>query len=386
MKTVCEMNKCAGCMACLDICPADAVRIEDHIDAYNAVIREERCLQCGACYNVCPNNNSVQAVKPRVWYQGWAAKDRVRERGASGGAAAAVSEAFIKSGGTVCACTFRNGEFIYEFADRMESLSGFSGSRYVKSSPRGIYKKIKEKLKAGKKILFVGLPCQAAALKNYIGGKNGEALFLIDLVCHGTPSPKLLDLFLEQYGTSLKELQDIRFRAKPEEQEDAESIVEGASDRYSTAFLNGLTYTENCYICPYARTERVSDLTLGDSWGSELEVEEQKKGISLILCQTKKGIELLSQSELSLKPVDLDKAVGSNQQLQFPSSVPEGRSRFFEDLKSGRKFNSAVFRYLPEQCLRQSIKRVFAGTGLLRLLGKRRQILNYSIVIKETAG
>ena len=385
MKTVCEINKCTGCMACMDICPADAVRIEDQLDACNAVIQEDRCLRCRACYNVCPNNSSVQALKPKEWYQGWAAKDRLRRNGASGGAAAAVAEAFIKNGGIVCACTFRDGEFIYEFADRLEALHGFSGSRYVKSSPHGVYKRIKEQLVAGEKILFIGLPCQAAAVKNYIGVKNGENLFLIDLICHGTPSPKLLELFLEQYGASLKGLKDIRFRAKTEEQEDARSIVEGASDRYSTAFLHGLTYTENCYICPYARMERVSDLTLGDSWGSEMEIEEQKKGISLILCQTEKGRELIDQAELCLNPVDLDKAVENNEQLKFPSSAPKGRNGFFEDVKNGHKFDSAVFRYLPEQCVRQSIKRTLAGTGILRILRKERQTLNYSIIIKETA-
>ena len=68
-------------MACMDICPADAVRIEDQLDACNAVIQEERCLRCRACYNVCPNNSSVQALKPKEWYQGWAAKDRLRRVG-----------------------------------------------------------------------------------------------------------------------------------------------------------------------------------------------------------------------------------------------------------------------------------------------------------------
>lgn len=88
-------------MACMDMCPADAVRIEDQLDACNAVIKEDRCLRCRACYNVCPNNSSVQALKPKEWYQGWAAKDSLRRNGASGGVAAAVAEAFIKNGGIV---------------------------------------------------------------------------------------------------------------------------------------------------------------------------------------------------------------------------------------------------------------------------------------------
>lgn len=42
-------------------------------------------------------------------------------------------------------------------------------------------------------------------------------------------------------------------------------------------FLGGLFYTENCYECKYAQLNRVSDITIGDSWGSELPTEEQKK-------------------------------------------------------------------------------------------------------------
>ena len=38
MKTVCALNQCAGCMACVDICPKGAVTIVDRLSAYNAVI------------------------------------------------------------------------------------------------------------------------------------------------------------------------------------------------------------------------------------------------------------------------------------------------------------------------------------------------------------
>ena len=54
MKTVCDVNKCAGCMACVDICPKGAIKIEDSLVAYNAVMDEEKCIDCGACADVCP--------------------------------------------------------------------------------------------------------------------------------------------------------------------------------------------------------------------------------------------------------------------------------------------------------------------------------------------
>lgn len=53
------------------------------------------------------------------------------------------------------------------------------------------------------------------------------------------------------------------------------------TDNYLMTFLNSTTYTENCYQCQYAKIERPGDITLGDSWGSELEKSIQDKGISL---------------------------------------------------------------------------------------------------------
>ena len=44
MVTVCEKDMCAGCMACIDICPKDAITIRDSLHAYNAVIDTDNVL------------------------------------------------------------------------------------------------------------------------------------------------------------------------------------------------------------------------------------------------------------------------------------------------------------------------------------------------------
>lgn len=70
MKTVCENNQCTGCMACVDICPKDAISVVDNISAYNAVIDENVCVKCEACYKVCQKNNPLETKTPIEWYQG----------------------------------------------------------------------------------------------------------------------------------------------------------------------------------------------------------------------------------------------------------------------------------------------------------------------------
>ena len=191
-----------------------------------------------------------------------------------------------------------------------------------------------------------------------------------------------MDKFLNQYNFELDALQDIQFRVKAKFMVygDYKGIItNGVSDKYSIAFLNSLTYTENCYSCQYAKISRASDLTLGDSWGSELSIEEQKKGISLVLSMTDKGSELLQMADIHLQSVDLTKAVANNHQLEHPSDLPKGRDVFFKKLQKG-KFNRLVFQQLPKQCLRQDVKQL-----LLKLKIIRGGKLNYSLLVLPTS-
>lgn len=368
MKTVCAFNQCAGCMACVDICPKGAITMVDSLSAYNAVIDANRCIGCNACHAVCQRNHPAKQQPPANWYQGWALEPGLRRRCASGGLATAVSEAFIEAGGIVCSCTFQKGQFVFAFAETKGELQKFSGSKYVKSNPVGMYKKIKQFLKDGRKVLFIGLPCQVSAMKNYMGEQYEEPLYTADLICHGTPSPQILEIFLNQYGYSLIELQDIQFRIKAQYMihADHKSVApNGVCDKYSIAFLNSLTHTENCYSCPYACKKRVSDLTLGDSWGTNLPEEQQKQGVSLILTQTQKGAELLNMANICLEDVDIEKAIKNNHQLYEPSHAPKTRNSFFDGIKKNKKFNHLVFSRFPKACLKQDVKSILIRAGII---------------------
>ena len=50
MAAIVNKIKCDGCGACADICPANAIKIEQK----KAVVSGE-CVECGACINECPN-------------------------------------------------------------------------------------------------------------------------------------------------------------------------------------------------------------------------------------------------------------------------------------------------------------------------------------------
>lgn len=43
-------DRCAGCGICVDVCPADAIEVNQQ-----AVVNAEDCTSCAACVSECPN-------------------------------------------------------------------------------------------------------------------------------------------------------------------------------------------------------------------------------------------------------------------------------------------------------------------------------------------
>ena len=45
-----DKEKCTGCGQCVDVCPVEAITMNDG----KASIDEETCVECGACNTICP--------------------------------------------------------------------------------------------------------------------------------------------------------------------------------------------------------------------------------------------------------------------------------------------------------------------------------------------
>lgn len=119
--------------------------IKDDLVSYNAVIDNTKCVECMSCIKICQVNTPPILKEPIYWKQGWAKKSNIRELSSSGGFATALELEFVKNFGSVCSCEFRNGKFLFTFAETEEEVKKFTGSKYVKSNPYGIYKIIKKK-------------------------------------------------------------------------------------------------------------------------------------------------------------------------------------------------------------------------------------------------
>ena len=67
---------------------------------------------------------------------------------------------------------------------------------------------------------------------------------------------------------------------------------------------------------------------MGDSWGTEMK-EELHKGLSLVLCQTAKGQELLDMMDFKFFPVDKENSIRMNHQTLSSVSYANAAERFF---------------------------------------------------------
>ena len=351
-------KSCCGCGACANICPKGAITMKPDKWGYSyPVVDSSRCVSCGACKKVCSYQNGISLHEPIRAYAVVNKTQQQLEKSASGGVFSAVATYFLKNEGVVygAALDFEGGHPIAHLVgiDDASQLWRLQGSKYVQSAVEQTYKQAKQNLDAGKKVLFSGTPCQIAGLYGYLK-KEYTNLWTIDVICHGVPNLKFFDDYLsiegkkrggvptgysfrdKKRGWGMNARLDLRYLSGKEKS----TYIPARLTSYNTLFLDGDVYRENCYACPYARKERVSDMRIGDFWGIEREHPEllkqsefdEKKGISCILVNTQKAAELCEKlsDRMYLYESSFMKIAKKNGQLDHPSTESERRNTVME--------------------------------------------------------
>lgn len=337
MKEICCHEDCTGCTACVSVCPLSCIHMEpDRYGFLRPVIDQNTYIDCGRCVKVCPNNKSNRKFYPRIAYAAWSLNSDDRETSTSGGIASVLSSFMISQGGVVYGAAYQDGVVKHIRVADSRELYRLKGSKYVQSYIyEDVFTKIGQDILAGKNILFWGTPCQTMGLKSYISNNKCFAsvggVVYGDIICHGVPSQNILrDHLKSVVPNELRGIDNISFRNS-----DGYFLTVTVNnnilyyksfpwDKYLNGFQYGLFHRACCYQCRYASSERISDITIGDFWGLGKTTYPKKK-VSVILCNTQQGINLIEavRDKLFLEERPVEEAIRGNSQLQQPSKKHE---------------------------------------------------------------
>lgn len=345
MITITRKEHCFGCGACSKVCPKQCIQMKADEEGFlYPEIDLESCINCGKCSSVCPyhnrDGNEIQEV-----YAAINEDSTVRSNSSSGGTFYQICKATIEDGGVIFGCAWdETMTATHVKVETMEDVRRLQGSKYVQSLLGDSYAQVKKELSTGRKVVFSGTPCQVAGLKNYLG-KDYPNLLLVDVLCHGVPSPKVLRAYqreIENKFDSKIVFMNVRDKKKSWHRLHTEIHFENGKqfytfcgyDTYMSMFLTNMSQRPSCFECKFTTKERQGDITLGDFWGIGVHMSEldDDKGTSMVAINTDKGRKMWEkiQSHFKFAKSDFKMAEAGNKVLSVPPKKSPKRDAFYQ--------------------------------------------------------
>ena len=371
-------EKCTGCMACYNACPFNAIEIiQNEKGFYEPHIIEEKCKKCKKCVITCPQNNLAEKKENKVVYAAWSNSEIEREESTSGGIFSEIAKKVLEEDGIVVGAIYdENFKVVHGILTNKEDLQKTRGSKYVQSYIGDSFKIVKKYLDEGRKVLFSGVACQIAGLKNFLNKKYNN-LITVDVLCHGVPSPMIFEEYKKRHNGN--EISNIKFRYKKPSWTIFSMKIDyknGSSysnttykDEYIRAFLEDYITNEVCCECKYTGKDRVSDITLADFWGyisESFKNRNTEKGISLVIVNTKVVEEYFYKIKERIVYIEktFEEAAKGNQCLRKPFQKNKLYNEFCKNYFLAG-YDDTVKKYIREKNmpLKRKISLIFNDTA-----------------------
>ena len=380
---------CCGCSACASVCAHGAITMKpDALGFLYPMVNTDKCTGCGLCEKVCAFHDdydrSLNLLQPTA-YGARHKEIKEMESSRSGAAFIALSDYIMGQGGVVYGAGYTDHfRVVHKRANTKEQRNEFKGSKYVQSDLGDTFRQVKQDLKAGLTVLFSGTPCQTAGLHSFVGSRLRDNLILVDIVCHGVPSPYIWRDYIKYLeGKANAEIVHVDFREKEQCGWRAHKEAFRYSDTkrgkeiketYTHLFYKHIMFRHSCGVCKYTNLQRPSDITIADFWGWEKTnptANSDDKGLSLVLCNTEKGRQLFEsvKERMNIFPAELSNCMQPN--LKQPSAIHPQRMDFERDYaRKGfvyvmKRYGNIGWRYKVERYMGK-IKR-----AIKRIIGKR---------------
>lgn len=402
-----DKKDCVGCNACVQKCPKKCIEMhEDEQGFLYPMVDVSLCINCGICEKVCPVINQADSREPLSVYAAKNKNEKTQRLSSSGGVFSALATYIIENGGVVFGARFDdNWQVIHDYAQTVVELQAFQTSKYVQSRIGDTFKQAEAFLKQGRQVLYSGTPCQLAGLRLFLR-KEYENLISVDIVCHGVPSPRVWNKYL-QYLFDTNEsyikqpsyavtplvrekntrlgISGINFRDKRVDWEKfgiaihfctrTTPLTPGAryfsnkscdkvffeshkDNIYMKIFLKDLDLRPSCYSCPAKSGRAVSDITLADFWGIKNTLQEayDSNGVSLVMIYSAKGEEYLNLAQVIKTTASYKDAVLGNPAIEKSAIKPKYYNLFWSLFsQDGISSASVVVRKMEPSVLKLSI-------------------------------
>lgn len=368
-----EKNNCVGCGSCSVRCPQNAILMSMDTEGFlYPKIDIDKCIGCKVCEKACPiiNWETIQIANHNLYcYAGFLKNKDLLKKSSSGGIATALAKTIIACGGVVFGVAYTQDFKMAEFisCETNYDIDKIRGTKYIQSRKNDVYKNIENKCIQGKKTLVIGLPCEIAAVKSFLG-KEYKNLYTCELICHGPTSEKVQKQYLEMLERKFKsKITEYNVRYKKNGWTPLYVRVKFKNNRIyeqkldKTDFFHAFTIflRPSCYRCKYKGNRRVADISIGDFWGN---IKDEKfyneDGVSAIMIHTEKGNELFGKiNEMVVYPVEYNIIQTGNPRIDICEKEDKNRKKF-ADIFAYKKLGVAC---ILTRRLRRTLKNILCN-------------------------
>ena len=379
---IADSSHCTGCGACKAICPKECINMVNDKEGFRRPqVNSDKCINCKKCINTCPIVSAPQLNDNTNAFFVKTKNESDLMNSTSGGAFSLIAKKILSKGGAIYGAAFdSNMNVVHTKVTDANDLKKIMRSKYVQSNIEKCFASVKQDLDSGKIVLFSGTPCQIAGIKKYLS-KDYTNLYLIDIICHGVPSPKVWKKYIKEVEKQYNDkVIDVLFRDKKY----------GYSTPYFTfLFKSGNVITmplsenlfyrgfaldifnrQSCHECSFKGLDRCSDMTIADFHGIKNVIKDyidDDKGVSLVISHSEKGVSLLNSIDdySDFVVVDKRKAIERNGMCVKSAVASKDRKMFFE-----KNVNVIEFfkRHYKKVLFINAVKRTMIGKELYRIV------------------
>ena len=354
---------CSGCAACFNICPKNCISMKpDSCGFVYPFVDKAICINCELCQHICPiiNKERLKAGKPLSVNVAWSKNAELRYNSTSGGMFSEIAYQIIIQGGSVVGAAYgKDNMVVHQIVKDAAGIEKLRQSKYVQSSIDNIYKIIKNLLE-NQIVLFCGAPCQVAGLKSFLGSRYTN-LITMDFICHGVNSPKAYRAWLEESESRQKaKVIRVQFRYKEDgwkksalctrlDFSNGDIVIQrGIENAFMCGYLSSNLFVRpSCSECKFKGRNRYSDITVGDFWGVDSSLDDDK-GTSFVQVNTTEGLALINAIHQNIFIYeDLGDNIGKgNPCMDYSVEIDPRSEEFLKKIGKEKSFSWLVDKYI----------------------------------------